>query len=66
MMLLLAQCNGMVPIPGTRRIRHLEENLTAAEVLLSDAEREDISQAVPLGAAVGERYPEEGMKGLNA
>lgn len=66
MMLLLAQGNDVVPILGTRRIRHLEENLAAAEVLLSDAEREEISQAVPPGAAAGERYPEEGMKGLNA
>jgi aryl-alcohol dehydrogenase-like predicted oxidoreductase len=63
---LLAQGNDVVPIPGTRRIRHLEEDLAAAEVLLSDAERKEISQAVPPGAAAGERYPEEGMKGLNA
>jgi aryl-alcohol dehydrogenase-like predicted oxidoreductase len=63
---LLAQGNDMVPIPGTRRIRHLEENLAAADIRLSDAEREQISQAVPPGAAAGERYPEEGMKGLNA
>jgi len=33
---------------------------------LTDAEREEISQAVPPGAAAGGRYPEEGMKGLNA
>ena len=63
---LLAQGNDVVPIPGTRRIRHLEENLAAADIRLTDAEREEISQAVPPGAAAGERYPEEGMKGLNA
>jgi aryl-alcohol dehydrogenase-like predicted oxidoreductase len=63
---LLAQGNDVVPIPGTRRIRHLEENLAAAEVQLRDAEQKEISQAVPPGAAAGERYPEEGMKGLNA
>ena len=63
---LLAQGNDVVPIPGTRRIRHLEENLAAADIRLTDAELEQISQAVPPGAAAGERYPEEGMKGLNA
>ena len=63
---LLAQGNDVVPIPGTRRIRHLEENLAAADIRLTDTELEQISQAVPPGAAAGERYPEEGMKGLNA
>jgi hypothetical protein len=38
----------------------------AADIRLTDAELEQISQAVTPGAAAGERYPEEGMKGLNA
>src|SRR3954451_11625747 len=37
---LLAQGNDVVPIPGTRRIRHLEENLAAADIRLTDAELE--------------------------
>ena len=55
MMLLLAQGNDVVPILGTRRIRHLEENLAAAEVLLSDAEREDAARVYEILAKLGGR-----------
>jgi len=63
---LLAQGPDVVPIPGTRRRAHLEENLGALAITLDAAEVEAIGRAVPPGAAAGERYPEEGMKGLNA
>lgn len=53
----------IVPIPGTKRISYLEENLGAADVQLSEAEAQRIADAVP--AASGERYDERGMRGLN-
>jgi aryl-alcohol dehydrogenase-like predicted oxidoreductase len=53
----------IVPIPGTKRVSYLEENLAAAEVELSDAEVEHIANTVP--RAAGERYPEAVMRSVN-
>jgi aryl-alcohol dehydrogenase-like predicted oxidoreductase len=53
----------IVPIPGTKRVSYLEENLAASEVQLSDADVEHIAEAVP--AAAGERYPEAVMRSVN-
>ena len=53
----------IVPIPGTKRVSYLEENLAAADVQLSEEEVEQIAEAVP--AAAGERYDEAGMRSLN-
>jgi aryl-alcohol dehydrogenase-like predicted oxidoreductase len=53
----------IVPIPGTKHVRYLEENLAAADVQLSDSEAEQIAAAVP--AAAGTRYPEALMSSLN-
>jgi aryl-alcohol dehydrogenase-like predicted oxidoreductase len=53
----------VVPIPGTKRVRYLEENLAAADVALSDAEVEEIAQALP--PAAGERYPEAVMRSVD-
>lgn len=53
---LLARGNQIVPIPGTKQRRHLDENLQAMELALSDAELETLSAAFPPGAAMGERY----------
>jgi aryl-alcohol dehydrogenase-like predicted oxidoreductase len=53
----------IVPIPGTKRISYLEENLAAADVELSEEEVRHIAEAVP--AASGERYDEQGMRSLN-
>ncbi len=63
---LLRQGKDILPIPGTRRIKYLEENVAAAAVSLSDADLAHLDAAMPPGAAAGARYPEEGMKGLNA
>jgi aryl-alcohol dehydrogenase-like predicted oxidoreductase len=52
----------IVPIPGTKRVAYLEENIAAAEVQLSAEEVERISQAVPVAA--GERYDPEGMRSV--
>jgi aryl-alcohol dehydrogenase-like predicted oxidoreductase len=53
----------VVPIPGTKRISYLEENLAATEVGLSEAEARQIADALP--AAVGDRYDEQGMRTVN-
>ncbi len=53
----------VVPIPGTKRVGYLEENLAAADVRLTDDEFQRIAEAVP--AAAGERYPAEVMSSVN-
>jgi aryl-alcohol dehydrogenase-like predicted oxidoreductase len=53
----------IVPIPGTKRVSYLEENLAAADVQLSDEDVQRIADAVP--AAAGERYDEAGMRSVN-
>ncbi|HEX8715233.1 MAG TPA: aldo/keto reductase [Solirubrobacteraceae bacterium] len=53
----------IVPIPGTKRVAYLEENLAAADVELSDADVEAIAAALP--PAAGERYPEAVMRSVN-
>lgn len=63
---LLAQGSDIVPIPGTRRINYLTDNINATAVSLSLAELQRIDNALPDGIAAGQRYPDEGMKGLNA
>lgn len=47
---------GTVPIPGTRRVKYLEENVAAVEIALTRDELNALEQAAPFGAAVGERY----------
>jgi aryl-alcohol dehydrogenase-like predicted oxidoreductase len=61
---LLAQGPDVIPIPGTKRIERVEENLGALDVHLTPEEIESIAEAVPVGAAAGLRYPEGGMKGV--
>ena len=53
----------VVPIPGTKRVAYLEENLAAADVSLSEDEVERIAEAMP--AAAGDRYDEAGMRAVN-
>jgi aryl-alcohol dehydrogenase-like predicted oxidoreductase len=55
---LLTRGDDIVPIPGTKRVRYLEENAEAADVELTDAELDRLEQAFPKGAAAGERYPD--------
>ena len=54
---LLAQGPDVLPIPGTKRIERLEENLAALDVQLTQEEIDSIAEAVPAGAAAGTRYP---------
>jgi len=59
---VLAQGNDVVPIPGTKRRKYLDEDLAALEVHLSTADLARIDEIAPRGAAVGTRYPEVHMK----
>jgi len=61
---LLAQGSDVIPIPGTKQIARLEENLGALSVHLTPADVDRISAAIPIGAAAGTRYPEGGMRGV--
>jgi aryl-alcohol dehydrogenase-like predicted oxidoreductase len=61
---LLARGNDIVPIPGTKRLERLKENIGALAVSLSESELAQISEAVPVGAAAGLRYPEAQMKSV--
>lgn len=62
---LLAQGEDIIPIPGTKRIHYLEQNLAALNLTLDAADVERLNQALPIGAASGARYPVAGMKGLS-
>jgi aryl-alcohol dehydrogenase-like predicted oxidoreductase len=62
---LFAQGEEIIPIPGTRRRKYLEENVAALKVQLSAADLRRIDEAAPQGAAVGLRYPEQVMKAIN-
>ena len=61
---LLARGRDIVPIPGTKRKDRLEENVVAADVRLTPGEVAALSEAVPVGAAAGERYPVPAMKSV--
>jgi aryl-alcohol dehydrogenase-like predicted oxidoreductase len=62
---VLSRGDDVVPIPGTKRVRYLEENAAALDVALDDADLAAIEAAFPRGAAAGTRYPEAGMAALN-
>jgi aryl-alcohol dehydrogenase-like predicted oxidoreductase len=59
---VLAQGDDIVPIPGTKRVRYLEQNAAAAEIRLNAAQLARLDMAFPPGAALGERYGEAMMK----
>jgi len=61
---LLAQGRDIVPIPGTKRRKYLEENLAAAALQLSAGELAQLSAAFPPGVTAGTRYPEKQLKAL--
>jgi aryl-alcohol dehydrogenase-like predicted oxidoreductase len=61
---LLAQGPDVIPIPGTKRIERLQENLGALDIRLTPEEAKTVSEVIPVGAAAGTRYPEGGMKGV--
>jgi aryl-alcohol dehydrogenase-like predicted oxidoreductase len=62
---LLAQGDDIVPIPGTKRRKYLEENAAAADITLTEDDLRRIEEAVPRGSAAGERYSEQQMRSVN-
>jgi len=59
---VLVQGDDIVPIPGTKRRRYLEENVGALDVSLTPEDLARIDRIIPPGAAAGTRYPEAGMR----
>jgi aryl-alcohol dehydrogenase-like predicted oxidoreductase len=59
---LLAQGEDIVAIPGTKRKARVDQNLAALDVKLTKEDLKRISDAAPVGAAAGTRYPADGMK----
>jgi aryl-alcohol dehydrogenase-like predicted oxidoreductase len=62
---LLAQGEDIVPIPGTKHRKYIEENVGALELKLSREDLERIDEAAPTGVTAGTRYPEAGMRSVN-
>ena len=56
---------GVVPIPGTKRRKYLEENAAAAQIQLTSEDLSRIDAAAPRGAAAGDRYHAQGMRSIN-
>ncbi|HBY64668.1 MAG TPA: aldo/keto reductase, partial [Solibacterales bacterium] len=62
---VLAQGEDIVPIPGTKRRKYLEENAAALEIRLGAEELRRIEEVSPRGAVAGERYPASMMQLVN-
>jgi aryl-alcohol dehydrogenase-like predicted oxidoreductase len=55
---VLAQGQDVVPIPGTKRVKYLEENTAAADISLTDDDRRRLAEVAPIGVTAGDRYPD--------
>jgi aryl-alcohol dehydrogenase-like predicted oxidoreductase len=62
---VLTRGEDIVPIPGTKHIRYLEENLGAVDVRFTADELQPLDEAFPMGAAAGDRYQPQGMQTVN-
>ena len=62
---VLARGDDVVPIPGTRHVKYLDDNIGALEVKLSDDDLRRLDQILPPGAAAGDRYHARGMETIN-
>ncbi|MDF2975149.1 MAG: aldo/keto reductase, partial [Microvirga sp.] len=62
---LLYEGEDIVPIPGTKRRKYLEENAAAADITLTEEDLRRIEEAMPKGSAAGERYAERQMRAVN-
>ncbi|MFY0564528.1 aldo/keto reductase [Archangium lansingense] len=62
---VLAQGKDLVPIPGTKHVKYLEENIAAADIRLTPEELREIDAIAPKGVAAGTRYTEAGMKSVH-
>jgi aryl-alcohol dehydrogenase-like predicted oxidoreductase len=63
---VLARGDDIVPIPGTKRRKYLDENIGALDVQLTPDDMAQIDAIFPVGAAVGDRYDERSMETVNA
>ena len=61
---LLHHGDDVVPIPGTKRVKYLEENAAAADVVLTADQLDALDEALPVGVAAGDRYPAAAMGSL--
>ncbi len=61
---LLAQGDDIIPIPGTKKIKYLEENWGALEVKLTDEEKAEVRRVVDEAQVHGERYPANFIRAL--
>ncbi|MBY5818313.1 aldo/keto reductase [Rhizobium leguminosarum] len=62
---VLSQGDDIVPIPGARKLHHLEQNAAAADIVLSPAELEQLSEAIPAGQVAGKRYSDASLAMTN-
>jgi len=62
---VLAQGDDIVPIPGTKHVKYLDQNIGALDVKLSADDLRRLDEILPPGAAAGQRYPERSMAALN-
>jgi aryl-alcohol dehydrogenase-like predicted oxidoreductase len=62
---VLAQGDHIIPIPGTKKIKYLEENTGALDISFTQEELDEIDNIFPKDAAAGLRYPEQMMKSIN-
>jgi aryl-alcohol dehydrogenase-like predicted oxidoreductase len=62
---VLAKGEDVVPIPGTKHVKYLDENIGALEVQLTDEDLKRLDAILPPGAAAGQRYHERGMAAVN-
>jgi aryl-alcohol dehydrogenase-like predicted oxidoreductase len=63
---LLAQGPDVIPIPGTKKIKYLEENVAALKVELTTEEEKDIRNVLDKASVAGDRYPTQWLNGLFA
>jgi len=62
---VLSRGDDVVPIPGTKKLQYLEENVAAADVVLTPDDLARLDEICPVGATAGTRYSEAGMKMVN-
>jgi len=62
---VMGRGDDVVPIPGTKRTRYLDENLAAAEIRLTPEDLAQLDAVLPAGAAAGDRYPAHAMQAIN-
>jgi aryl-alcohol dehydrogenase-like predicted oxidoreductase len=62
---VMTQRDFIVPIPGTKKVKYIEENASSVEVKLSEDEIKRLNEAAPMGFTKGTRYPERAMSSVN-